>query len=191
MRVTFTISKQDAEKHQWQNWTRSPLRLTLRLCALPVLAYYICRFGGLDTRLTTVVVCVLGIVPAAALFLAFLDLFRKISAAGKQSTSVRVAEIGENDFRFGLLESFGHFYHWTRFEDIQETNDSLYFVLSSAKHLRIPKTAFPEDAAAQIFLAEARNRWQAALLTQDQRQTPHDETVWPPPPRSGASPFKS
>lgn len=191
MRVTFTISKRDAWKHQWQNFTHSSLRLTLRLCALPVLAYYVCHSGRLDTRLTTVVVCVIGIVPAAALFLAFLDLFRKISAASKQSTAVRVAEIGENDFRFGLLESSGHFYHWTRFEDIQETSDSLYFVLSSAKHLRIPKTAFPGEAAAQTFLAEAQSRWSTALLKQNQRQVPHDETVWPPPPRSGASPFKS
>ncbi len=188
MRVTFTISNRDAWKHQWQNWTRSSLRLTLRLCALPVFAYYLCHSGRLDALLTTVVVWVIGIVPGAALLLAFLDLFRKISAANKQSTAVRVAEIGENDFRFGLLESAGHFYHWTRFEDIRETRDSLYFVLSSAKHLRIPKTAFPGEAAAKTFLAEARGRWQAALLKQDQMQVPHDETVWPPPPRSGASP---
>lgn len=189
MRVTFTISKRDAWKHQWQDWTCSSLRLTLRLCALPVLAYYLCHSGRLDTLLTTAVVGVIGIVPAAALFLALLDLLRKISAASKQSTAVRVAEIGQNDFRFGLVESSGHFYHWTRFEDIWETGDSLYFVLSSAKHLRIPKTAFSGEAAAQAFLAEAWGWWQAALRKQSQMQVPHDETVWPPPPRSGASPL--
>ena len=183
MKVTFSITKNDAWKHQWQCWTQTTLRLTLRFCALPVVVYYICHSAGLDTLRTMIVVGVATIVPAAALGLALLDLARKISAANQQSTAVRVAEIGENDFCFGLLEDGGHYYHWTRFENIMETKDSLYFVLGSANHLRIPKAAFPNEAASQTFFTEARRRWEAARVREGQYVVPQDETVWPPAPR--------
>ena len=185
-KLTFTITKKDAWKHQWRNWTQTALRLTFRLCTLPVFAYYLCRFGGLDALLTMVVVSVISIVPAAALLLALSDLFRKVSAANQQTTAVRVAEIGEKDFCFGLLESSGHYYHWTRFENIMETSDSLFFVLNSAKHLRIPKTAFPDPAACQAFLAEARRCWNDAQVQESHLVVSHDETVWPPAPHFGA-----
>ena len=183
MRLTFTITTKDAWKHQWHCWTQTALRLTLRLCSLPVFAYYICHAARIDALLTTIVVSVVAIVPAAALALALLDLVRKISAANQQTTAVRVAEIGENDFCFGLLEADGYYYHWTRFENIMETGDSLHFVLSSAKHLRVPKTAFSDPMACQAFLAEARRRWTDARVRENQHSTPHDEAVWPPPPR--------
>lgn len=183
MKVTFSITKKDAWKYQRRCWTQTALRLAFRLCALPVVAYYICHSAGQDSLLTTVIVSVVAIVPAAALMLALLHLVRKISAANQQSTAVRVAEIGENDFCFGLLEDGGHYYHWTRFENIMETGDSLYFVPSSAQHLRIPKAAFPSEAASQAFLNEARGRWEAARVREGQHIVPQDETVWPPAPR--------
>jgi len=186
MKITFTVTKQDAWRHQWRNWIRLPLRLTLQLSAVPLVAFVFCYFGGLGVLLSAIVMLVTGVVPFVAFLLMLTDLFRKVSAVKAGRAGTKIAETGKFDFRMGPANSAGYYHHWSYFNDITETNDYLYFVLRGHQPLQVPKSAFADPATAQAFLAEAHSRWEAAQVRQAQITVLPDETVWPPPPHIGA-----
>lgn len=186
MQIKFKVTAKEAWKPRWRTWKRSSLRLTMRLCALPLTAYYACPYFRLDVHLATIIVVVIGIVPLASLVLALIDLLRKAAAVRAATRTEWIAEVGARDFRLGALPSEGHYYHWTRVAAIDETDDGLFLVLTNGTRLGIPRSAFPAPAALQAFLAEARHCWNAARVRENMIIAPEDETVWPPAPRPGA-----
>lgn len=76
-------------------------------------------------------------------------------------------------------------YRWADITSIRLHRGDFYFWIGGTKGNFIPHSAFDDRRDAQQFFDLAQSYWQAAKSG----VPTGDEVVWPPPPRSGASPL--
>jgi hypothetical protein len=156
---------------QWiKNWK------LIRFLFMPVMV--ICFLLGViyllvnPLYLSTIIAGGIGIILGGGGFLYLFSypgrLRRKIRKAAQKAYSYKNSFVGIHQYAIstvGVVDNDNDIVKWTAVEDIVQTGTHIFILVRPKKAVIIPKRAFADNAAADRFLTNVKNFFQAAQKT--------------------------
>ena len=158
---------------QWKkNWKliRFLFMPVMVICFILGVIYILVNVNTL--YLSTLIAGGIGIVLGGGGFLYYFfypnTMKRRIRKTAQKAYSYRNSFIGSHQYAVstaGIVDNDNDLVKWTAVEDIVQTQTHVFILVRPKKAVIIPKRAFADNAAAERFMTNVRNIFQAAQKT--------------------------